>query len=206
MPETLYSESTRSYPLLIVISGTSGVGKDAVIRELKARQLPLHFVITATSRPAREGEVHGREYFFYPPKEFEERIRRGEFIEHAIVYDEHKGIPRSQVEDAIKTGKDVVLKLDVQGAKTIRELYPQALLIFIMPRTIEELRRRLIKRKTETSAKLKKRLETANSERDWMNIFDYFVVNEDEQLEKAVDDIEHIINAEHHRMTPRKLF
>jgi guanylate kinase len=111
-------------PLIIVISGPSGIGKDAVIRELKGRNLPLHFVITATSRPPRSNEINGVDYFFFPKEEFEQRIAGGEFIEYAQVYQDYKGIPRSQIEGAIKSGKDVVLKLDVQGAATIRRLYP----------------------------------------------------------------------------------
>lgn len=193
-------------PLLIVISGTSGVGKDAVIKALKMRNLPLHFVITATSRPPRADEVDGRDYFFYPPREFEERIQRGEFIEHARVYDDYKGIPRSQIEEALKSGKDVVAKVDVQGAATLRRLYPQAVVIFITPRTVEEWTNRLKRRNTETEESMKIRVETARKEVDQIELFDYIVVNAEGKIETAVEDIISIINAEHHRVDHRKPF
>ncbi len=191
-------------PLLIVISGTSGVGKDAVIKALKLRNLPLHFVITATSRPPRADEIDGRDYFFYTPKEFEERIQRGEFIEHARVYEDYKGVPRSQIEEALKSGKDVVAKVDVQGAATLRRLYPQAVVIFIIPRTVEEWTNRLKRRNTETEESMKIRVETAKKEVDQIELFDYIVVNAEGEIEKAVDDIINIINAEHHRVEHRK--
>ncbi|MBP9040559.1 MAG: guanylate kinase [Anaerolineaceae bacterium] len=202
--ESLSFDLLQPKPILIVISGTSGVGKDAVIKCLKSRNLPLHFVVTATSRPPRPDEVHGRDYFFYPPAEFEERIKKGEFIEHAMVYDEHKGIPRSQVEEALKSGKDVVAKVDIQGAATLRRLYPQAVVIFLVPRTVEEWLNRLKRRNTETEEKLKTRIETAKYEVSQIEIFDYIVVNAEGEIDKAADDIIDIINAEHHRVVHRK--
>lgn len=205
MSDSFFTDLTHPQPLLIVLSGTSGAGKDAVIRELKKRDLPLHFVVTATSREPRQDEVNGREYYFYSPEEFQERIERGEFIENAMVYGEHKGIPRSEIEEALKSGRDVVLKIDYQGAATIRRLYPQALLIFIMPGSIEELRKRLKERNSETEKTLKVRIETVYQEARWLHIFDYYVMNEDNFLERAADDIEQIINVEHHRINPRKI-
>jgi guanylate kinase len=193
-------------PLLIVISGTSGVGKDAVINALKRRNLPLHFVVTATSRPPREDEVHGRDYFFYPWKEFNERIQKGEFIEHAVVYGDLKGIPRSQIEEALHSGKDVVAKVDVQGAATLRRLYPQALVIFLIPRNVEEWLGRLKGRNTDSGEKLNLRIKEAINEVAQMDLFDYIVVNADGEIEKAVDDVIDIINAEHHRVEHRKSF
>jgi len=185
--EPLSFDLLHPQPLLIVISGTAGVGKDSVIQELKRRDLPLHFVITATSRPPREGEVDGRDYFFFSPEEFQRRIDNHEFIEHANVYDEFKGIPRWQIEEALSSGKDVVVKVDVQGAATLRRLYPQALLIFVAPRSTDEWCARLIKRKTETPEKLKLRIETAKEEVAQIDMFDYIVVNADGMLEIAVD-------------------
>lgn len=202
--ESLSFDLLQPKPILIVISGTSGVGKDAVIKCLKSRDLALHFVVTATSRPPRADEVHGRDYFFYPPTEFEERIKNGEFIEHAMVYEEHKGIPRSQVEEALKSGKDVIAKVDIQGAATLRRLYPQAVVIFLVPRTVEEWLNRLRRRNTETEEKLKTRIETAKYEVSQIEIFDYIVVNAEGEIDKAADDIIDIINAEHHRVEHRK--
>ena len=121
----------QKQPLLIVISGPSGVGKDTVLQRMKQLQLPFQFVVTATSRPKREGEVEGVDYFFVSPDEFLGMVERDELLEHALVYNEYKGIPRQQVRDAFASGRDVVMRIDVQGAETIRQLYPEALLIFL---------------------------------------------------------------------------
>jgi guanylate kinase len=111
-------------PLLIVISGPSGVGKDSVVECMAERNLPFHFVVTATTRPPRDDEVHGVDYFFFTKDEFAEMIENNELLEYAFVYNDFKGIPRSQVQEALASGKDVVMRLDVQGAATIRELCP----------------------------------------------------------------------------------
>jgi len=191
-------------PLIIVISGPSGIGKDAVIRELKGRNLPLHFVITATSRPPRSNEINGVDYFFFPKEEFEQRIAGGEFIEYAQVYQDYKGIPRSQIEGAIKSGKDVVLKLDVQGAATIRRLYPEAVLVFLVPNSTKEWYDRLCNRKSETPETLKIRVDTAIKETEQIGIFDYIVLNAQDRLAAAVDDIIDILKVEHLKVHRRK--
>jgi guanylate kinase len=192
-------------PLIIVISGTSGIGKDAVLKGLRSRNLPLHFVITATSRDPRPDEKNGVDYFFYSPVEFERMIANNEFIEHALVYEQYKGIPRSQVDEALKSGKDVILRLDVQGAATIRKLYPQAVLIFLVPNSVKEWYDRLCSRKTETEETLKVRVETAIKETSQIDIFDYIVLNAQNRLENAVDDIIEIINVEHMKVHHRKM-
>lgn len=192
-------------PLLIVLSGTSGVGKDAVLKGLRRRNLPLHFVITATSRPPRPDEVDGKDYFFFPKEEFERRITNGEFIEYALVYDQYKGAPRWQVDEALMSGRDVVIKVDVQGAATYRKLYPEAVLIFLLPRTKDEWCGRLKARNTETPEDFKLRIETAKQELAQIDLFDYIVINADDRLENAVDDIIDIVNVEHHRVKHRKL-
>ena len=192
-------------PLLIVISGPSGIGKDAVLTGLRERNLGLHFVITATSREPRPGEVNGKDYFFFSKEEFEARIAKGEFIEYAWVYNDFKGALRSQVDDALKSGKDVILRVDVQGAETYRKLYPQAVLIFLIPLTVEEWYDRLKARNTESPENLKVRVETAKEEVARIDLFDYVVVNANHLLEEAVDDIIAIINVEHHKVHHRKL-
>lgn len=203
--ESLSFDLYHPQPLLIVISGTSGIGKDAVLRGLKNRDLPLHFVVTATSRPPRPDEVDGQDYFFFSREEFKKRIERGEFIEYAMVYDDYKGAPRWQIDDALKSGRDVVLRVDVQGAATYRRLYPEAVLIFLIPNTIDEWFGRLKARNTESPENLKVRIDTAKEEVAQIGLFDYVVVNADHLLEKAVDDIIAIINVEHHRVHHRKL-
>ncbi|MFQ5922411.1 MAG: guanylate kinase [Anaerolineales bacterium] len=192
-------------PLLVVISGPSGVGKDTVLDHMKQRGLPFHFVVTATTRPRRPGEVEGEDYFFVEEEEFLDMVERGELIEHALVYNDYKGVPKQQVREAMESGQDAVMRVDVQGAKTIRALAPEALLIFLTASDEEELARRLRERRTESEADLLLRLETAKEELGYLEIFDYAVLNADSQVEKAVDIILAIIEAEHHRIDPRRV-
>ncbi len=195
----------RTEPLLIVISGPSGVGKDTVIQRMKERQLPFHFVVTATTRPPRPEENHGVDYFFVSHDEFAEMIEHDELLEYAIVYNDYKGIPKEQVRQALQSGKDVVMRIDVQGAATIRELVRDALLIFLTTQDEDELVSRLKERKTETPEGLKLRIATARQELRRIHEFDYVVVNPDDQLDETVDTIMAIIQAEHHRLQPRKV-
>ncbi|HLF37273.1 MAG TPA: guanylate kinase [Anaerolineales bacterium] len=191
--------------LLVVISGPSGVGKDTVVHHLKQRGLPFHFVVTATSRPKRPDEVHGVDYFFYSEPEFLDLLERGELLEHALVYNEHKGVPKQQVRDAMASGLDVVMRVDVQGAKTIKQLAPEAIAIFLMARDEAELAQRLRMRKTESEEHLQTRLQAAREELHYLDLFDYRVVNADSEVEAAVSTILAIIEAEHHRTHPRQV-
>jgi len=191
--------------LLIVISGPSGIGKDTVVQGLKDRQCPFHFVITATSRAPRKNEVHGVDYFFYSKEEFEAMIEAGEFLEHAWVYSDHKGVPKSQVRQALESGEDVIMRLDFQGAKTVREMCPDAILIFLTAKNKAEWLQRLKNRRSEGDEELALRIRTAKHEYDSLDIFDYIVVNERGKLDHTLDIIESIINAEHHRVHPRKV-
>ncbi len=192
-------------PLLVVISGPSGVGKDSVLQGLRKHQLPFHFVITATTRSRRPEEVDGVDYFFVSLQEFEEMIAKDDLIEYAVVYDQYKGIPKKQIRDAFASGKDVILRVDVQGAAKIQSLFPQALMIFLIPSTQEEWLHRLRNRNTETPENLVLRLETAKKELDCLPRFDYVVINAENQLDQAVDNIIAIIQAEHHRLYHRKV-
>jgi guanylate kinase len=192
-------------PLLIVISGPSGVGKDSVIQRMVERNLPFHFVVTATTRAPRREEKHGVDYFFFSRDEFAEMIDQGELLEYAIVYNDYKGIPKAQVRQALASGKDVVMRLDVQGAATVRSLCPDALLIFLTTQNEEEMISRLRLRMTETPEALKLRIATARQELKRVTEFDYVVVNPQGELDQAVDTILAIITAEHHRVHPRKV-
>jgi guanylate kinase len=192
-------------PLLIVISGPSGVGKDTVLHHMKARQLPFHFVVTATTRPPRQDETHGVNYFFLSPDEFAEMIENDELLEYAIVYNDYKGIPKQQVRQALESGKDVVMRIDVQGAESIRKLCPDALLIFLTTQDEDELVRRLRDRKSETPEGINLRIATARQELKRIDLFDYVVVNREAQLNDTLDTIMAIIRAEHHRVHPRKV-
>ena len=192
-------------PLLIVISGPSGIGKDTVVQGLKDRSLPFHFVITATSRPPRNYEVDGVDYFFYPQDKFEEMIAAGEFLEYAWVYTAYKGVPKFQVREALDSGEDVVMRLDFQGAQTVRAMCPDAILIFLTANTKEEWLQRLRDRRSETEEELAIRIDTAKEEYASLDIFDYIVNNEQTKLDNTLDVIESIIDAEHHRVHPRRV-
>lgn len=186
--------------LLIVISGPSGVGKDSVVRRLQQREPSLCFVVTATTRPPRKGEVDGQDYLFVSRTSFNNMVVKNEFIEHAVVYGERKGVPKNQVEAAWASGQDVVMRLDVQGASEIRKLYPDSLLIFLTTNTESELESRLLARKSETPEGLKLRVATAVREMESVDEFDYCIVNADEMLDETVDVIVAIIKAERHRV------
>jgi guanylate kinase len=194
-------------PLLIVISGTSGAGKDSVIkalsRRMEAEGRPFHFVVTANTRPRRKDEVDGVDYYFVSVKEFERMIAQDELLEYAVVYDQYKGVPKKQVREAMASGKDVVMRLDVQGAATIRKIAPPAVLIFITTSSEQELIDRLCKRRTEADEQLDVRVQTAREEMSRIQEFDYVVPNCDGKLLDTVDTIVSIITAEKHRAVPR---
>ena len=190
-------------PLLIVISGPSGVGKDSVLEEMKSRGLPFHFVITATTRSPRPDEKDGVDYFFLSQDEFARMIDEGELLEYAVVYQDYKGIPKSQVRKALASGKNVIMRIDVQGAETVRKLAKDALMIFLTPQNEEELITRLQNRNTEDNESLKLRIATTRQEYNKIDLFDYIVVNKDEQLSITVDMIEAIIKTEQQRVHQR---
>jgi guanylate kinase len=192
-------------PLIIVISGPSGVGKDTVITQLKERNLPFHFVITVNTRPKRDNEVEGRDYFFVTHDRFAQMIENEELLEYAYVYNDYKGIPKEQVRQGLNSGKDVVLRVDVQGAATIRRYHPEAVMIFLAPLSEDELVKRLELRRSETSDEFNLRIAMARQEIKRINEFDYVVVNRNDYLEETVDSIVAIIRAEHHRVQQRKV-
>jgi len=192
-------------PLIIVISGPSGVGKDELIAGLKARGRPFHIVVTATTRPKRPNETDGLDYHFVTVAEFAEMIDAGELLEHAMVYGDYKGIPKQQVRDALLSGKDVILRIDVQGAETVRRLLPDAVFIFMIAESVEELERRLRERKSEAADRLKMRIATARLELRRVREFDFVVVNRRDRLELAVDTVLAVIDAEKHRVTRRTI-
>lgn len=187
-------------PLLIVISGPSGAGKDTIMQRMKERGMPFHFVVTATTRPRRENEVHGHDYFFVSKEEFARMIDEDELIEYAIVYGDYKGIPKQQVRKALASGQDVVMRIDVQGAETVRKLAPNAVMIFMTVDNEQELERRLRERKTENAEELALRIATARKELQRVDSFDYIVVNADDHQDEAVDTIQAIIITEHSRV------
>ena len=192
-------------PLLIVISGPSGAGKDSVVQRMKERGFPFHFVVTATDREPRHGEVHGQDYYFYTTAEFERMIENDELLEHAWVYGQLKGIPKAHVREALDSGQDVVMRVDVQGAETVKGLLPDAITIFLICESKEELVARLRARRTESEEALQRRLHTAHEEMVCIPGFDYVVVNRRSALDDAVDDVVAIMRAEHCRSVPRRI-
>jgi guanylate kinase len=195
----------RQIPLLIVISGPSGVGKDTVVRRLKEREAPFHFVVTVTDRPPRADEAHGLDYVFVSTSEFAQMIEEDELLEYASVYGDYKGVPKSQVRDAFVSGQDVIMRLDVQGAATIRQLAPEAVLIFLIAGSEEEMVQRLRERQTDTQDAIAMRVATARQELKRIGEFDYCVVNPQGNVDAAVDRVLAIIAAEHSRVDQRRV-
>jgi len=196
-------EANAAPPLLVVLSGPSGVGKDAALEGLKKLDRPWHFAVTATTRPPRSGEQYGVDYIFLETETFHKMKERDQFLECAEVYGRWYGVPRSQVRQSLKNGKDVILKIDVQGAATVRKLAPEALSIMMVPASYAELRNRLNQRMSESAPDLKLRLQTAKEELAQTSQFDYRVINRDGGLEQAIAEIDAIITSEKCRVVPR---
>ncbi len=204
--EKLYDQD--SHPIMLVISGPSGVGKDTIARALIERDPDrFYFVVTATNRPPREGEVQGRDYFFVSTNEFAQMIEEDELLEYAVVYNDFKGVPKQQIRDALASNRDVIMRVDVQGAATIRKLVPNAIFVFLVTETEADLDKRLRARRSETTEDLKLRIATARQEMKRIKEFDYVVINADGYQERAVDQIFSIIEAAHCRVdqSPIKL-
>lgn len=196
LPEVV-RDALRPYPLLVVISGPSGVGKDATVRRMQQRGLPFHFVVTVTTRPMRLGEVTGVDYHFMSREQYQAMLTNGELLEDAEVYGNFYGIPRRAVEEALAAGKDVILRIDPRdGARTIRRVAPEAVTIFLAPTSLEELLARLRERKTETEAEFERRKAIALEEMEALPEFDYVVANRHEKLDSTVNTIQAIIAAE----------
>ena len=184
-------------PLLVVITGPSGVGKDSLLARLKALGRPYHFAVTATTRPPRPGEIEDIDYYFLSDAQFGEMLSRGEFLEHATVYDQRKGVPRPPIREALAAGRDVVMRTDVQGARYIKSVCPGALTVFVQPPSWEELEWRLRSRGTDNPQQLKLRLRAAREELAAAGEFDRTVMNDD--LNACVDAIERILAVERSR-------
>lgn len=198
--------SPNPSPLLIVLSGPSGVGKDAVLSRMRELRFPHYYCVTATTRPRRSCEVDGVDYYFLKMEEFQHRLEHNEFLEYARVYGNYYGVPKQPVRDALRRGEDVVIKADVQGAATIKSLVPDAVFIFLSPPNMGELEERLRQRKTESPEGLARRLRTAHLEMKYLPMFDYLVVNPSRRLDDAVDRIQAIIAAEKCRVHPRHIY
>jgi guanylate kinase len=192
-----------SRPLLVVLSGPSGVGKDAVLAKMKKSGRPFHYAVTATTRPKRAGEKNGVDYHFLSRKEFQQMIDKHQFLEWANVYGNYYGVPKEEITSALSKGVDAMVKVDVQGAATIKKILPQAIFIFLMSPSVEELEKRLRKRRSESSTDLALRLERAKGEIKSLPLFDYVITSHQNKLGEVVSQIDAIIAAEKCRVKPR---
>jgi guanylate kinase len=182
------------------------VGKDTVLMRMRELGFPFHFVVTATSRPIRPGERDGYDYHFVGGVRFEEMINQNELLEWAEVYGHYKGIPKSEIRQAHTSGRDVILRVDVQGAATIKRMAPEAVFIFIAPGNLGELERRLQLRRTESDHEMQRRLSVAQHELEQVNNFDFVVINHEDRLDETVGQIRAIITAEKLRVRPRRVY
>jgi guanylate kinase len=192
-------------PLLVVLSGPSGAGKDAVLAKLKESGQPFESIVTVTTRPRRPKERDNIDYHFISMKEFQELIGHEELLEWANVYGNWYGVPRKPVKQALDRGQDVIVKVDVQGAATMKKVMPQAVLIFLVPPLMKELGTRLNQRHTESSFDLSLRTGIAAEEIKQLPLFDYMVVNKQDEINRAVSDVKAIIQAEGCRVNPRRI-
>ena len=192
-------------PLFIVVSGPSGVGKDAVLARMKGLGYPVEYIVTVTTRPQRASEKDNVDYHFISMERFQEMIENKELLEWANVYGNMYGVPRQPVKQALDKGQDIIAKVDTQGAATIKKILPQAVFIFLRPTSIEELITRLKQRRTESPFDLALRIKTAEEEIKQLSLFDYIVVNKQGEIDQTVSQIEAIIAAEKCRVTPREV-
>lgn len=193
-------EKMNSSGILTVVSGFSGAGKGSIMKAL-LEKYDYELSVSATTRQPREGEVHGREYFFLTREEFQRMIQEDEFVEWAEYVGNYYGTPKSYVEEKLRDGKDVILEIEIQGALKVREQFPDALLLFITPPSAEELCSRLMNRGTESKEKITQRLVRASEEAIYMDSYDYIIVNEKNQLEACVEKVNQIIVNEHSKVS-----
>jgi guanylate kinase len=191
-------------PRLFVLSGLSGVGKDAVLGGLRQCGLPLEIIVTVTTRPPRSTERDGVDYHFVSGERFRELVDGGELLEWASVYGNRYGTPRQPIREALAAGRDAIVKVDVQGAASIKAIVPQAVFIFLATPSPVELEQRLRRRRTESPADLELRIQTAEEELKSLPMFDYIVFNRPGELERAVEMVRSIIEAEKCRVAARE--
>ncbi len=192
-------------PLLLVLSGPSGVGKDLLLSRLREAGRPYHFTVTATTRPIRGGELDGVDYHFVTRDQFEAMIDDNALLEWANVYGNYYGVPKAQVMQALNRGQDVILKIDVQGAATVREIAPEAVFIFLAPPSEDELERRLRGRRSESDATFATRTDELQNELEEAEKFDYTIVHRTDATDEAALEIEDIISRERLRVPPRSV-
>lgn len=197
------SQPTGKQGLLFVLSAPSGTGKDTVITALKQRGVDFYVVASVTTRAPRPGESEGNPYYFVSQETFDRMVTQNELLEHANVHGNWYGQPLQQIKDNLQAGRDVLLKIDVQGAATVRQKIPGAIFIFLVPGSAEELVQRLTNRQTETEQQLQLRLKNARMELAQRDHYDYIIENRQGQLDVAVEHLRAVMMAEHCRTHPR---
>ena len=190
--------------ILAVVSGFSGAGKGTIMKGLMNRYDNYALSISATTREPREGEVHGREYFFVSEEEFEDMIREDRLIEYARYVDHYYGTPKDYVMSQMEAGKDVILEIEIQGALKVKEKFPETLLIFVAPPSAEELKRRLVNGGTETADVIDARMKRACEEAEQMDRYDYLLIND--EIDRCVEELNSLIQGQHRRMTLQEGF
>ena len=194
----------KPQPLIVIITGLSGSGKDTVISRLKEiSDINFHFVVTCNTRKRRETEIDGKDYHFITREKFLQMIENGEMVEYSEVYDDLKGVPMFEIENAFEIGEDIILRLDSQGMKKIKAVYPRAVSIFILPPDADSWISRLRSRNTDSEESLQIRIRTAAKELSGISAFDYIVINN--EIDQAANDILTILKAEHMRSSNRKV-
>ena len=205
MKKTSRKNTAEKRPLFIVLSGPSGIGKDAILTRMKESDYPLEYITTVTTRPRRAKERDNVDYHFVSVESFQEMTAGNELLEWANVYGNWYGVPKRAVKQALDRGQDTIVKVDIQGAANIKKILPQAIFIFLTPASMEELAIRLKQRHTESPSDLALRTKTAEKELEQLHLFDYIVVNKQDEIDLAVSEIKAIITAEKCRVTPREI-
>jgi len=191
------------HPLVIVLSGPSGVGKDATIARIRDIGVKFHYVITCTTREKRPGEVDGLHYHFLNKREFKRKIAQDEFLEYAEVYGNLYGVPKEEVRRPLDRGEDVIIKVDVQGATTLKEKIPDAVFICLQTPSLDDLHERLKNRNSDSASSVNTRMNKAGEELKYLPLFDYCVVNIKDDLDRTAEAVAGIIRTEKHRVKPR---
>lgn len=188
--------------LLLVVSGPSGAGKGTICKALLNKNDEIKLSVSATTRKPRNGEVHGVNYFFIEKEEFTKMIENGEFLEYAQIYDNFYGTPKAAIMETLEKGQDVILEIEMQGARQVKEVYPEGIFVFVLPPSLKELKNRIVGRGTETAEEIEKRFSCAFEEIKQIDDYDYFIVNQD--VEKSVKELESIISSEKNKVTRYK--
>jgi guanylate kinase len=198
---TVHHGSRR--PLVIVLSGPSGVGKDATIARIRDSGVKFHYIVTATTREKRPNEIDGSHYHFLTRRNFKQMIAQDEFLEYAEVYGNLYGVPKNEVRQAMDRGEDVIIKVDVQGASTLKKKIPDAVFICLLPPSMHDLQERLKNRNSDSAKSVSTRMNKAEQEIGCLPLFDYCVVNNKDDLDRTAQAVAGIIRTEKHRVKPR---